>query len=506
MPSVGDPAASAGLPARKSSPVRSVPRGRFVALSAAALMLVGAAGATSAAAVGSDPSTPTTQPAATSTLPAVEVPIRTTPAAIATTARVVTPTPPGAPTPTVTGTPSSTPAPAPIGAGDVPPTFTERPTGAAVPDAEVQRRVALAQRLRQNLLITDIRVLAATTRVTLLSGQAAAALQQLREAREAQSAARTEMLRQLRRLTALRGQVEDSQADLGRWARESYAAGGPMASYEGLITAFQGRSTDDVAHDLAVLEHVGLVGSLALDRIEVATAAQQDAARRAATAATRAAAARVTADAARTRADSLLLEQRTALAALQVQQIRATGAVALTRQDLMSSGAAAAFVAEAQLAETLRARAGGASIALDPGECQGLDTSTYPNGEIPGAAFCPVWGAPGHLLRADAAAGLRAVSRAFALQFGTPICVGSSYRTRSAQVAVFAAKPQLAAVPGTSNHGWGTALDLCGGIQSFGSAEHVWLLANAPLHGWFHPAWAGPGGSKPEPWHWEFAG
>jgi hypothetical protein len=28
---------------------------------------------------------------------------------------------------------------------------------------------------------------------------------------------------------------------------------------------------------------------------------------------------------------------------------------------------------------------------------------------------------------------------------------------------------------------------------------------NAPLYGWFHPAWAEPTGTMPEPWHWEFA-
>jgi hypothetical protein len=26
------------------------------------------------------------------------------------------------------------------------------------------------------------------------------------------------------------------------------------------------------------------------------------------------------------------------------------------------------------------------------------------------------------------------------------------------------------------------------------------------IYGFFHPSWAQQGGSKPEPWHWEFAG
>jgi hypothetical protein len=32
------------------------------------------------------------------------------------------------------------------------------------------------------------------------------------------------------------------------------------------------------------------------------------------------------------------------------------------------------------------------------------------------------------------------------------------------------------------------------------------MLVNAPLFGWFHPAWARPNGTLPEPWHWEFGG
>lgn len=81
-----------------------------------------------------------------------------------------------------------------------------------------------------------------------------------------------------------------------------------------------------------------------------------------------------------------------------------------------------------------------------------------------------------------------------------------SYRSYDDQVRVYAEKPTLAAIPGTSNHGWGTALDLCGGIERFGTAQHQWMLLNGPLFGWFHPAWAEPTGSKPEPWHWEFSG
>ena len=65
-------------------------------------------------------------------------------------------------------------------------------------------------------------------------------------------------------------------------------------------------------------------------------------------------------------------------------------------------------------------------------------------------------------------------------------------------------KPGLAAVPGTSNHGWALAVDLCGGIHIAGSAQWTWMTANAGRFGFVQPDWAGPAGEKPEPWHWEY--
>ena len=81
-----------------------------------------------------------------------------------------------------------------------------------------------------------------------------------------------------------------------------------------------------------------------------------------------------------------------------------------------------------------------------------------------------------------------------------------SYRSYPAQVDVFARKPELAATPGRSQHGWGLAVDLCGGAEQFGTEVDSWLRLNAGSFGWFHPSWAEPGESRPEPWHWEYAG
>ncbi len=61
-------------------------------------------------------------------------------------------------------------------------------------------------------------------------------------------------------------------------------------------------------------------------------------------------------------------------------------------------------------------------------------------------------------------------------------------------------------MPGTSNHGWALAVDLGGGINSFGTAQHVWMVANGPAYGWIHPTWARQGGGREEAWHFEYEG
>ena len=59
-------------------------------------------------------------------------------------------------------------------------------------------------------------------------------------------------------------------------------------------------------------------------------------------------------------------------------------------------------------------------------------------------------------------------------------------------------------MPGTSNHGWALAVDLCGGINIFGTPQWTWMTQNAGRFGFVQPDWAGPRGEKPEPWHWEY--
>jgi D-alanyl-D-alanine carboxypeptidase len=129
------------------------------------------------------------------------------------------------------------------------------------------------------------------------------------------------------------------------------------------------------------------------------------------------------------------------------------------------------------------------------------DARKFPNGLIPARYLCKL-PQKGAMLRADAARTFFNLNAAYKKRFGHQMCITSSYRPLADQQRVYASRPGFAAVPGTSNHGLGTALDFCDGVQSQGSLQFNWLRANSLRFGWFHPSWAY---SNPfEPWHWEY--
>ncbi|WP_430866712.1 M15 family metallopeptidase [Demequina aurantiaca] len=119
------------------------------------------------------------------------------------------------------------------------------------------------------------------------------------------------------------------------------------------------------------------------------------------------------------------------------------------------------------------------------------------NGRLASGSLCAVSFAPGQYLQCDAAAALELADAEYFSQTGGHLSMTDSYRSYGLQVTTRARKPSTAAVPGTSNHGWGMAVDL-------DVASAAWLTANGASFGWVHPAWARPGGSKPEFWHLEY--
>jgi hypothetical protein len=138
--------------------------------------------------------------------------------------------------------------------------------------------------------------------------------------------------------------------------------------------------------------------------------------------------------------------------------------------------------------------------------CDGIDRvpANAVNGRLPSNSLCTLWD-PKHRLRADAAVALAKLNVAYKQHFGSNICLTDSYRSIAEQRVLKAEKPGLAATPGTSKHGLGLAVDLCGGVETGSGSRYAWLRANAGAYGYENPDWALPGGSGPhEPWHWEF--
>jgi hypothetical protein len=144
--------------------------------------------------------------------------------------------------------------------------------------------------------------------------------------------------------------------------------------------------------------------------------------------------------------------------------------------------------------------------AVLPG-CDGSVPSTagIQNGQLPASTLCTLWDA-GRQLRSDAAVAIAKLNLAYTQHFGHPMCISDAYRSLGAQYRIKAARGYFAARPGTSEHGWGLAVDLCDGVEEGSSSlSYQWMRANAPRYGWQNPQWAGTGGSGPyEPWHWEY--
>jgi hypothetical protein len=307
-------------------------------------------------------------------------------------------------------------------------------------------------------------------------------------------------------LTRAQQEVDESRRELGRWARAAYASGsgfGGSATVTTLLLADDAHDAEDMVSDLSALRRVGRDRGRVLTGMEGARRRADAAADEAALASEAAVGAAVAAASAKRASEQAVNTQRRLLGVAESSLAQSTDAIS-------DATARAQALRAALLERRLAARSGPGGrdnrVTGQVGTCTGATVEQYPNGQIPVSALCPLRAAAGHWLRADAAYAFDRMSQAYAGRFGTAICLTDSYRSYAAQVSVYARKPGLAAVPGTSNHGWGTAVDLCGGIQSFSSAQHRWMSENSALYGWFHPGWAQQNGSKPEPWHWEYGG
>lgn len=135
----------------------------------------------------------------------------------------------------------------------------------------------------------------------------------------------------------------------------------------------------------------------------------------------------------------------------------------------------------------------GGKGAIDPP----AELLPYGNGRIPRSMLSLI-GIGQHRLWAPAAESFKAM-RAAAAADGVSLSVTDSYRSYDQQVALADEKGLTqnggwAATPGTSEHGWGLAIDV--DVDTRGLD---WLKAHGAQYGWVMRM-------TREPWHWEFAG
>lgn len=154
---------------------------------------------------------------------------------------------------------------------------------------------------------------------------------------------------------------------------------------------------------------------------------------------------------------------------------------------------------EAVLRKTLVGSATGGSepyaSAAQPAPPVTVTTSGYQNGSIPISALRPVADTD-HFLAPTAAAMLERMTTD-ARTAGVSLGVVDGYRSFADQVTLAEAKGLyseggLAAKPGTSNHGWGLAVDL-----ALDDDAQAWITSNAYRYGFVNDV-------PREPWHWTY--
>lgn len=160
-----------------------------------------------------------------------------------------------------------------------------------------------------------------------------------------------------------------------------------------------------------------------------------------------------------------------------------------------ATGTAFADALAEEVARTSAASSAGPAAARLNGDGVPAELAAYGNGKIPASALQEV-GSTGHRLWAPAAQALTGLISAAAAD-GVRVGITDSYRSYAGQVDVAQRKGLysqggLAAVPGTSDHGWGMAVDL-----DLDAKAQAWMRAHGAEHGFVED-------TPREPWHWAY--
>lgn len=268
----------------------------------------------------------------------------------------------------------------------------------------------------------------------------------------------------------------DARAQLGDYAASAYISGGSTAGVSATLTS--GTPTEMVARQ----NTLAAVADNSTDLVRVLREAEAAATAARAAANTAAASAAESAEAARVAAAEAAEASKAAEALL----------ASLVAQELEVQ---TQEVTAAALRARVAAYAAGAGAGVVDAQGDPIEYLAFGNGQIPPELLSPVVGT-GHRLWPAAARGLEGLLAAAAAE-GVTISITDSYRGYEAQVELVTVKGLysqggLAAAPGTSDHGWGTAVDL-----ALDGDALAWIRANGATYGFVEDV-------PRESWHWHF--
>lgn len=151
--------------------------------------------------------------------------------------------------------------------------------------------------------------------------------------------------------------------------------------------------------------------------------------------------------------------------------------------------------------DTCRTTYGGPAFYTSVPAAEGDPTA---NGRLPASVMAPVsWATDsrgdGYWFVKAATASLEELDTAFLAAFGHHLDIDLAYRDYATQVAMYQALgSSVAAYPGTSHHGWGTAFDVPEWPCQYGlhTPERDWLVAHGPTWHWFPDPY--------EYWHYDY--
>jgi zinc D-Ala-D-Ala carboxypeptidase len=184
-----------------------------------------------------------------------------------------------------------------------------------------------------------------------------------------------------------------------------------------------------------------------------------------------------------------------AAAMARISAIRTTiGAAAPARSVAAATTAGAPRFADMLANEIARTPGSGSTTPTTSSTGAPAGLEAYSNGQIPIEALSPI--TDGEFMWGPAAEAFNRMAAA-AARDGVSLPVIDAYRSYEDQVRLadelgLYSQGGLAAVPGTSQHGWGRAVDI-----ELDDAARSWLRANAATYGFYETV-------PREDWHWEF--